>query len=95
MIEQGLVDEVRKLLERGIIADSSPLKSVGYSEIVGFINGEYSLDEAVRLINRNTRRYARRQTTWFRRMTGLTWIVSDSRTAVEICKSWRKWKHNA
>ena len=54
------------------------LESLGYREMVGFLRGEYDWEEAVRLMKRNTRRYAKRQFTWFRRYEDLKWFAPDA-----------------
>lgn len=77
MIERGLVEEVQLLLDRGFSPELNALQTVGYREIISYLNGEFSLDRAVELIKRNTRRYARRQLTWFRRWKNVTWIEMD------------------
>lgn len=66
MLEAGLVEEVRGLLEAGYGAEDPGLSGVGYREIVAYLEGEWSLEEAADAIRRSTRRYARRQLTWFR-----------------------------
>jgi len=64
MMENGLLDEVRALYE---FRERPALKTVGYRELFGYLDGKYSLDDAVGLIKRNSRRYAKRQMTWWRR----------------------------
>lgn len=66
MVEAGLVDEVRRLLDRGYDERSPAMSATGYLEMRAYLRGETSLDEAVDAIKRSTRRYARRQVTWFR-----------------------------
>ena len=61
MMELGLVKETKRLLEQGYSRTLTSGQALGYKEIVGHLNGEYSLEEAVDLIKRNTRRYAKRQ----------------------------------
>ena len=78
LMEQGLVEEVRKLGEMGLTEDSISMKGIGYKEVFGFLKGEYDLEEAARLIKRNTRRYAKRQLTWLRRYKGLHWVDLSS-----------------
>ncbi|MEZ7954277.1 MAG: tRNA (adenosine(37)-N6)-dimethylallyltransferase MiaA [Bacteroidales bacterium] len=68
MIESGLLDEVKSLYK---FKDLPALRTVGYSELFDFLDGRVSLEEAVSLIKRNTRRYAKRQITWWRRYTDL------------------------
>jgi tRNA dimethylallyltransferase len=74
MIEAGFVDEVRGLLEAGYGVELKSMKSIGYREICSFIEGEYTLDEAVRLMQRNTRHYAKRQETWLRNDHEISWV---------------------
>ena len=66
MLEKGLVDEVKRLLEKGFGADLKPLKSIGYRQINDYLAGRLSYDQAVADIKQATRRYAKRQMTWFR-----------------------------
>ena len=82
MISEGLVDEVRMLTGRGLRAEDISMKGIGYKEIIAFLEGEYDLEEAIRLVKRNTRRYAKRQLTWFRRYPDMIWLdVTDSTEA--------------
>ncbi len=67
MIENGLIEEVKELLARGISDESAPMKTIGYKEIVSYLKGDYGLDEAIASIKQNSRHYAKRQITWFRR----------------------------
>lgn len=74
MMEEGLVDEVRRLKEAGMTQDMVSMKGLGYAELLHYLNGDYPLGEAVRLIKRNTRHFAKRQITWFKREKEVTWI---------------------
>jgi len=65
MIDAGLVDEVRRLLEMGFTGDLKSMRSIGYRHMVDFIGGHLPWDESVRTFKRDTRRYAKRQLTWF------------------------------
>ncbi|MBE6028604.1 MAG: tRNA (adenosine(37)-N6)-dimethylallyltransferase MiaA [Clostridiales bacterium] len=67
LIEAGLVEEVRSLMDMGLTADDISMKGIGYKEIIAYLEGETTLDEAIDLIKKNTRHYAKRQLTWFRR----------------------------
>ncbi|MDO4860229.1 MAG: tRNA (adenosine(37)-N6)-dimethylallyltransferase MiaA, partial [Bacillota bacterium] len=58
----------------GLTEDNISMKGIGYKEMIGYIHGEYDFEEAVRLIKRNTRHYAKRQMTWFRRYEDLKWF---------------------
>lgn len=71
MIDEGLVEEVRGLEK---YRDMPALQTVGYKEIFGYLDGNYSLDEAIRLIQRNTRHYAKKQLTWWKRDNAIKWI---------------------
>jgi tRNA dimethylallyltransferase len=84
MIDLGLVQEVQGLLDKGYNVSLPPLKSLGYKEIIAYLAGEYSLEPAVEEIKRNTRRFAKRQMTWFRAEPGLIWIDVDQKTVAEI-----------
>jgi len=66
MVEQGLVEEVKMILGRGFSPTLKPLRSIGYRQIIAYLEGRCSLDEAIRDIKQATRRYAKRQLTWFR-----------------------------
>ncbi len=93
MVEEGLVDEVRGLLER-FAADAPGLNSVGYAELIAHLGGAYSLEVAVEAAKRSTRRYARRQSTWFRHQLpeDTVWLAADrsrAELADEIARAWR------
>lgn len=77
MIAGGLVEEVKRLLERGYNPGLTSMQGLGYKEISGYLQGQYSLDEATELLKRNTRRFAKRQLTWFRRDTRIKWITVE------------------
>ena len=74
MLENGLLEEVKSLFE---FRKLKTLQTVGYREIFGFLEGNYDYEEAIRLLKRNTRRYARRQETWFRKDEGFTIFHPD------------------
>lgn len=71
MVQQGLVDEVKSLVP---YKDANALQTVGYTEFFSFLDGAYSLEEAIALIKKNTRRYAKRQLTWFRKDPEIHWF---------------------
>ena len=73
MMEQGLLDEVRYLKKRGVRKDSTAMQGLGYKELYAYLEGEYPLDEAVRIIKRDTRHFAKRQLTWFKRERDVIW----------------------
>ncbi|MCI8509695.1 MAG: tRNA (adenosine(37)-N6)-dimethylallyltransferase MiaA [Lachnospiraceae bacterium] len=74
MMRQGLVEEVRKLLEYGCTKDMVSMQGLGYKEIIPYLDGKCSLEEAVYILKRDTRHFAKRQLTWFRREKDVTWI---------------------
>ena len=76
MVEQGLVEEVRGLLDSGIPADCQAMKAIGYKEIVPFLRGEATWEETDYLLKLNTRHYAKRQLTWMRREADVCWVDS-------------------
>lgn len=78
MIESGLVEEVQNILSAGFSRQLNALNTVGYKEIISFINNEITLDRAIELIKRNTRHYAKRQMTWFRKDERINWLHVDS-----------------
>ena len=79
MIENGLIDEVKSVRS---LKHLSTLKTVGYSELFAYLEGNISLNEAIELIKQNTRRYAKRQLTWFRRHPDAAWL--SDRSAIEM-----------
>lgn len=81
MVAEGLLDEARALSEYS--RDLPAMKCLGYKEIFSFLDGEYDLDEAVMLIKRNTRRFAKRQLTWFRKDKRIKWIDLAAHPAPE------------
>ena len=74
MMEQGLIDEVKGLLEKGVSKDSLSMQAIGYKEMASYIKGEIGLDEARDLIKLNSRHFAKRQITWFKREKEAVWI---------------------
>jgi len=74
MIADGLVDEVRRLKDRGLTEDHVSMKGLGYKELFPYLDGKCSLEEAVEIIKRDTRHFAKRQITWFKRESGIIWV---------------------
>jgi tRNA dimethylallyltransferase len=83
MLEAGLLDEVRMLIERGWAGHIERLRSLGYREMAAHIRGECSLEEAVELMKMNTRRYAKRQLSWFRGDSRIHWLSVDEDSSDE------------
>ena len=77
MIAQGLLDEVRGLLEKGYASDLKAMQSLGYRHMVANLQGQLSWDETVRTLKRDTRRYAKRQLTWFQADKDIAWVEKD------------------
>ena len=74
MMQEGLLEEVNALRLRGLKKESVAMQGLGYKELFGYFEGEYPLEEAVRIIKRDTRHFAKRQLTWFKREKDVTWI---------------------
>ncbi len=95
MMARGLLGEVLGLMDKGARGDRtmsrSALQAIGYKELIAYLKGDSLLEEAVGLIKRNTRRYAKRQYTWFRKEEGLAWVdVTGCATAEEAYEQVRK-----
>ena len=77
MLEEGLVEEVRKLKEAGCSRNMVSMQGLGYKEILAYLDGETSLEEAIEILKRDTRHFAKRQLTWFRRERDVIWIQKN------------------
>ena len=77
MIRDGLEREVRRLLELDGFLGSTAAEAIGYKEMIAYVQGRIALSQATELIKRNTRRYAKRQLTWFRHEENIHWLISD------------------
>jgi len=90
MFEAGLVEEVQSLLKRGYTPDLKPLKSIGYKQVVDFLTGTISLDQARVEMTRMTRRYAKRQMTWLRSQPDIFRISYDRKNELKekVSKFW-------
>ena len=85
MLQDGLVEEVKGLLDMGCTRDMVSMQGLGYKEIIDYLNGDISLEEAVYIIKRDTRHFAKRQLTWFRRERDVRWLnKSDFSSEEEI-----------
>ena len=82
MMHSGLIDEVRSIREMGYGPELKSMKSIGYAEINSFIDGAYSLDEAVEKIKMSTKHYAKRQMTWFKKNHNVTWFKPGELNAI-------------
>ena len=93
MLENGLLEEAREVLSGN--ASKTALAAIGYKELAPYLSGEITLDEATESLKRETRRYAKRQLTWFMRNDKINWIDTDTcgyniekifETALKICE---------
>ena len=82
MIDSGLIGEVEGLLEMGYSPELKPMQSIGYRHIICYLKGRCDLDEATRLIQRDTRRYAKRQLTWFSADPDVIWVNPAYKPAI-------------
>jgi len=98
LIERGLVEEVQSLLDKGLTFDDISMKGIGYKEIIGHLNGEYDLAQAILMVKQHTRNYAKRQITWFKRYEPMQWFnLSDYESdehAIESIITWLSEKKN-
>lgn len=97
MMEQGLLDEVKRLYEKGYGRDLVSMQGIGYKEIYAYLDGEYSLEEAEYILKRDTRHFAKRQLTWFKREKDVVWVNKDQyqteKEQLAFCKSVLKVKN--
>ena len=78
MFENGLVGEVKSLKNMGLSKDNTSMLALGYKEVLDYLNGEISLDEAKEIIKRDTRHFAKRQITWFKRENDVIWLNKEN-----------------
>lgn len=78
MVNEGLVSEVQKLKEQGATRDMVSMQGLGYKEILDYLDGRTSLEEAIYILKRDTRHFAKRQLTWFKRERNVSWIHKDA-----------------
>ncbi len=97
MMKDGLVEEVKSLISQGYGRDLVSMQGLGYKEIVAYLEGEITLEEAVYILKRDTRHFAKRQITWFKRETDVTWLDKDiyktSEEQLAFCMEELKRKH--
>ena len=86
MLENGLLDEVKELLKMGYTKDMISMQGIGYKEMIKYLDGEYTYDEDIEIIKRDSRRYAKRQLTWFKRYQDAKWFDLDKYQDIEILK---------
>lgn len=83
MIDTGLIDEVKSLLDMGYTRDLISMQGLGYKEIVAYLEGDYTLDEAVDILKRDTRRFAKRQFTWFKKDSRIQWLDIENFQSID------------
>lgn len=84
MLEAGLVDEVRSLLDAGVTRDMTSMQGLGYKEIAAYLEGECTLDDAIYTLKRDTRHFAKRQLTWFKRERFVTYYNKSELSEKEL-----------
>ena len=86
MLEAGLISEVDNLLKKGYDSSLVSMQGLGYKEFIPYLQGERSLEEAVYILKRDTRHFAKRQLTWFRRERDVRWLDKSRMSDEEILK---------
>ena len=90
MMEEGLLEEARRVYDLGLSRDLTAMQAIGYRELFSCFDGEISLERAVELIKQNSRHYAKRQLTWFKREKEVIWFEKDGRTEAELLEQIKK-----
>jgi len=92
LMEKGLLDEVKSLKDMGFTSADIAMKGIGYKELLDFLEGDYGLPVAIDLIKKNTRHYAKRQMTWFKRYTEMQWFnLSEDQTEEDSMEKIMTW----
>ncbi|GAA0236612.1 tRNA (adenosine(37)-N6)-dimethylallyltransferase MiaA [Metaclostridioides mangenotii] len=86
MLQNGLIDEVKGILDMGYNKDLISMQGIGYKEILKYLDGEYTYEEAVEIIKRDSRKYAKRQITWFKRYKDAPWFDVEKLNSEELKK---------
>ena len=86
MMDNGLIDEVKNLIKMGYTKEMISMQGIGYKEIIKYLDEEYTLDEVIEIIKRDSRRYAKRQLTWFRRYDNAKWFNLDEYDNSQVLK---------
>lgn len=87
MLAVGLVDEVKELLSLGYKESLISMQGLGYKEIVKYLKGEYTYEEAVEILKRDTRHFAKRQLTWFRRDDRIKWFTVEEYETIDLLEA--------
>ncbi len=92
LMEMGLLEEIKSLMKMGLDESDISMKGIGYKELIGCLKGEYDLDHGIYLVKRNSRHYAKRQLTWFRRYDNIKWFnlssYKNDEEGIEDIVSW-------
>lgn len=88
MMEEGLLDEVRALKERGLKRSDVSMQGLGYKQLLSFLDGEMTLEEAVQAIKTETRHFAKRQLTWFRREKDVIFVDTEKENILDVYSTW-------
>ena len=91
MVRDGLLPEIERLLAEGVPANATSLQAIGYKEPMAALRGEMTMDEAIEKIKTESRRYAKRQLTWFRRNAKIHWVFNQE--PVSFAKIWEQVQH--
>lgn len=83
MVNDGLINEIKVLLERGISPQATAMQAIGYKEFLSALNGECTIDDAVAQVQQASRHYAKRQLTWFRRNPHMHWLIRNKNEGTE------------
>lgn len=84
-LAKGLLEETKRLMDRGYGRHLGSMKGLGYKQMAGYLAGDYDYDEAVRRLKRDTRHFAKRQMTWFRKEPGIRWLsIEETDTAAQV-----------
>ena len=84
-LAKGLLEETKRLMDRGYGRHLGSMKGLGYKQMAGYLAGDYDYDEAVRRLKRDTRHFAKRQMTWFRKEQGIRWLsIEETDTAAQV-----------
>ena len=90
MMEAGLLSEVKRLIDYGCTREMTSMQGLGYKQLYAYFAGECSLPEAVENIKKETRHFAKRQLTWFRREKNVRWIDIEKEQAIDVLRTWNQ-----
>lgn len=92
LMEEGLLDEVKGLMDMGLTQDNISMKGIGYKELMDHLDGRCSLEDSIETIQKNTRHYAKKQLTWFRRYDEMKWFdISEFSSDEDAFEDMKKW----